>query len=342
MKKRGSQTVPQGTLHSITVEGRALTGNLLGDETFRRVDVYLPHGYQGGPLPLLVDLAGFTSSALAHVGWRNYGETLPERLDRLIGTGAMVPVAMAFPDTFTRLGGNQFVDSIAMGNWERFLIEDMLPAVEGTFGCGGLGRRGLFGRSSGGYGALVHGMRQGGNVWSAVACHSGDMDFPLMYRTEFCNTLRTLEKYDFSIEAFINRFEEGPKASGSDWGAMMMLAQCASFDPDPENFCGIRLPVTTDTCELIPERWENWLRWDPLRMITEPRYSERLSQLKCLFIDCGTADQYNLLYGARILKRELEQYAIPHIHEEFADNHSSLDYRFDRSWPLLAAALAQS
>lgn len=340
MRKRGTENLPMGTLQDLTIEGKNLAGNLLGDAVTRQVQVYIPAGHDGSGLPLLVDLAGFTSSALAHTGWRNYGENIPERLDRLIGSGAMKPVVMAFPDTFTRLGGNQFVDSIAMGNWEQFLIGEMLPAIESRFNCGGAGKRGLFGHSSGGYGALVHGMRHGGTVWSALACHSGDMDFPLMYRSEFCNTLRTLEKHDFSIAAFIEKFETGPKVSGADWGAMMMLAQCASFDPDPDAFCGIRLPVTHDTCELIPDRWENWLRHDPLCMVEEAENIKRLKQLKCLFIDCGTQDQYNLLYGARILRRKLEQADVGHVYQEFPDNHSSVNYRFDISWPMLAAALS--
>src|SRR3712207_7286310 len=77
--------------------------------------------------------------------------SVPGRLDRLIGSGEMPPVAVAFPDCFTRLGGNQYIDSAAMGPWETFLIREMLPQVEARFGCGGGGRRGVFGQSSGGF-----------------------------------------------------------------------------------------------------------------------------------------------------------------------------------------------
>jgi hypothetical protein len=31
---------------------------------------------------------------------------------------------------------------------------------------------------------------------------------------------------------------------------------------------------------------------------------------------------------------------VPHVYEEFADNHSSVDYRMDRSLPFLAKALS--
>jgi hypothetical protein len=42
------------------------------------------------------------------------------------------------------------------------------------------------------------------------------------------------------------------------------LAMAASYDPDSTQFLGIRLPVTFDTCEIIEERWANWLRQDPV------------------------------------------------------------------------------
>ena len=69
----------------------------------------------------------------------------------------------------------------------------------------------------------------------------------------------------------------------------MMLAQAASFDPDPSAPYGVRLPVTLDTCEIIPERWANWLAWDPLTLVE--KHGPGLKQLKALYIDCGDIDQ---------------------------------------------------
>jgi len=337
---RKDRTQPTGTLHTLWLDGDSLKGNLLDDPTLRRIDVYVPANHDGRGLPLLVDLVGFTAGGPAHTNWKNYGENVPERLDRLIGIGAMPPVVVAFPDCFTRLGGNQYVDSLAMGGWETFLTREMVPFVEERFACGGDGRRGVFGKSSGGFGAIVHALRHGGSVWAAAACHSGDMGFELMYRAEFGSVLRHLSDHVMSVEAFMRHFETGPKVKDSDWHTIMMLAQAASFDPDPEAYLGVRLPVDLHTCELIEERWANWLRWDPLRMADVPRHLDNLRALKCLFIDCGDLDQYNLVYGARILNRKLEAAGVAHIYEEFRDNHSSVDYRMDRSLPLLAAALS--
>lgn len=337
---RKDSNLPAGTVHTLWVDSACLRDNLLGDPARRRVDVYVPVGHDGPGLPLLVDLVGYTAGGPAHTNWKNYGENLPERLDRLNATGAMPPVVVAFPDCFTRLGGNQYIDSIAVGSWETFLIREMLPAVEERFSCGGDGRRGVFGKSSGGYGAMVHAMGHGNSVWSAAACHSGDMGFDLLYRGDFPNVLRHLAEHGLSAEAFIRSFEAGPKAKDKDWHTLMILAQCATFDPDPSAFLGVRLPVDTDTCELIAERWENWLRWDPLRMADDAKHLAALRALKLLFFDCGDIDQYNMVYGARALHKKLERSGVVHIYEEFHDNHSSVDYRMDVSLPLLAKALS--
>jgi enterochelin esterase-like enzyme len=339
---RRDHNLPRGKVTTLTLSSELLRGNLLGDPHQREIAVYLPAGSDGNlidaaGLPLLVDLAGFTSSSLAHGNWKNFGENLPERLDRLIAGGALPPVAVAMPDCFTRLGGNQYINSAAMGPWEDVLIQEMVPLVERELGCGGPGKRGVFGKSSGGYGAIVHALRHA-DFWAAAACHSGDMAFELCYLPDMPSVLRALDKKDGSIEAFITDFEAGPKFSGGDLHVLMSLAMCATYDPDPSAFCGVRLPVERDTCELIEARWANWLKWDPVVMAE--REGASLKQLKGLWIDCGTQDQYNLVYGARRLHRSLQSQGIAHHYEEFPDNHSSVDYRMDFSLPFLAKALS--
>ena len=138
---------------------------------------------------MLFDLVGFTSSGLSQSNWIAFRENVPERLDWLIGEERMPPVVAAFPDCFTRLGGNQYINSVSMGAWEDFLLHEMLPAIEQRFGCGGAGRRGVFGKSSGGYGAITHALRHS-DEWSAAACHSGDMGFELCYLPDMPAVLR--------------------------------------------------------------------------------------------------------------------------------------------------------
>ncbi len=329
---------PAGPIQRITLDSVVLGGNMLGDPTARAVDIYVPAGHTGRSLPLLVDLVGFTGSGLSHTNWVGFRENVPERLDRLIGEGKMPPVVVAFPDCFTRVGGNQYINSVAVGPWEDYLLREVVPRVESQFRCGGEGRRGVFGKSSGGYGALVHALRHP-DFWAAAACHSGDMGFEWCYLPEMPVVLQGLAKASSSIETWWKQLESAHKQPDHAGDVINMLAMAASYDPDPSQFLGMRLPVTLDTCELIEERWTNWLRHDPLTILEEK--ADGLRRLKALYIDCGTADQFRLLYGARRFARRLEQFGIQHRYQEFPDNHSGVDYRMDESLPYLAQALIQ-
>jgi len=256
----------RGTRVEFTIDSKALRNNLLGDPTTRRVAVYLPEGYDDstGDYPLFVDLVGFTGSGLAHFNWRPFGDNIPQRIDRLIDEGKMGPVVTVFPDCFTSLGGNQYIDSAAMGNWEDFLIDEMIPAVEARFRVRkGREHRAIFGKSSGGYGAIVHGLRRA-EAWGAVACHSGDMGFLMGYSGDFPKVLDTLAGYDRDIGRLLAHYEAKPKLSHDDMHNLMTLAMAATYDPDPSQPKGVRLPVDHYTGEMIPERWANWMAHDPV------------------------------------------------------------------------------
>ncbi len=334
MKREGS--APAGSVQRHWIDSEVLKSNMLGDPTRRLIDVYVPHGHDGKSLPLLVDVVGFTAGGPAHTNWKNFGENVPERLDRLIGEG-MPPVVVAFPDCFTKLGGNQYINSAAMGRWADFLLQEAVPYVEKQLGCGGVGRRGLFGKSSGGYGAIAHALLSP-DFWSGAACHSGDMGFEWAYLPDMPAMLRALKPYNNDIKSWLIDFFGKKKTNDKDVHTLMNFAMCATYDPDPNAYMGVRLPVDLDTCEVLPERWNNFMAWDPVVM-AEAR-GLGLKKLKALYIDCGDIDQYNLVYGARRLHRLLNRLDVKHIYEEFSDNHSSVDYRMDVSLPFLAKALS--
>jgi len=332
---------PRGRVERVTVESLALAGNLLGDPANRDVVVYLPEGYDDcdADYPLFVGLAGFTGSGAKMLAWQSFGESLPQRIDRLVASGAMGPVVLALPDCFTSLGGNQYINSVALGQWEEFLLDEALPAVEARFRVRrSPGQRAVFGKSSGGYGAIVQGLRHGPS-WAAVACHSGDMNFELVYLREMPRALDALAAHDGDIARFLEHLAGSRKVRGNEMYALMLLAMAATYDPDPASPKGIRLPVDPRTCEVIPERWERWRANDPLRIVDRTEAQESLSALRGLFIDCGSKDQYFLHYGTRAFVRKLGVLGIEHFFEEFEDTHSGIDYRLDRSLPFLYEAL---
>jgi hypothetical protein len=183
----------------------------------------------------------------------------------------------------------------------------------------------------------MHALRHA-DIWSAAACHSGDMGFELCYLPDMPATLRALAGVENSIDRWWQQLEQARKHPEGSFKVFNILAMAASYDPDPSAFLGIRLPVTFDTCEIIAERWENWLRHDPV--VALETHADNLRRLKALYIDCGDKDQFNLLYGARRFARRLNELGIAHRYDEFSDNHTGVDYRMDESLPFLARALA--
>jgi enterochelin esterase-like enzyme len=330
---------PSGEVVRLPHVSRVLADNPWGDPVEREVTVYLPHGYceSGEPYPALWDLAAYTNAGPGHVNWRNHGENLPARLDRLIGTGEMDPVVVVFPDCYTSLGGNQYVNSPAVGRYADYLLDELLPFVSGRFNViDEAGGRATFGKSSGGFGGLHLALRHPGH-FGAVASHAGDVGFELVYRGEFPAACGVLAAWSGDHRAFMKAFWRRNKLSGRDFTAMMILAMAASYDPDPDDPASIRLPFDLRTCALDEERWQQWLAYDPLTEIETK--SDALRALKGLYLDVGIHDQYHIQYGSRRLSDRLRALQVPHHYEEFEGTHSSIDWRLDFSLPFLVRAL---
>jgi hypothetical protein len=313
---------------------------------------------------VLYDLVGFTGTGIAHLNWKPFSENVAERAARLIHEGRMGPAIIAFPDCYTSLGGNQYVNSSAIGNYADFLVDEAIPLVDREFRTlASREHRGCFGKSSGGYGAMIHGMKYTAH-WGAIANHSGDAYFEFVYCADWPNTLNEVGKYrkpprkpgaylhrldrpeeramvegldDGRIRRFLEHVWNKPKLSPGEGHALMNLCMAATYDPDPEAPNGFRVPYHLESGELLPERWKRWQQHDPVRLV--PRYARNLRRLNGIYIDCGWRDQYHIHYGTRQLSRALETAGIAHTYEEFDDNHSDIDYRMDASLPFLYRAL---
>jgi poly(3-hydroxybutyrate) depolymerase len=158
-------------LMGFVLDSDALQGNPMGDPT-QRMHPLLTPSCGGDGLPLVVVLTGFTGFGLKVLSKTSlWEENLPERIARMMSDGLIPPAVYLWPSCETKLGGSQYMNSTATGNYETMLLEELIPAVESATGAGGT-RRIVAGKSSGGYGALTLVMRNPG-YFSAAACHSG-------------------------------------------------------------------------------------------------------------------------------------------------------------------------
>ena len=316
--------------------------NPLGDPTLRKLAVYLPPCYERDSsrhFPVLWSLAAYTSSGPAQWAWRNHGENLPARLDRLIETELMPPAVVVMPDSYTSLGGNQFVDTPAMGLYARQLVEELVPAVDRRFRTiAEPAGRAVFGKSSGGFGAL-HLAANCPGVFAALASHAGDCGFDRVYLRDFAVCCDELALHEGDLRRFVQGFWRSRKPSRRAFQTLMVLCLAASYSPAPDAPLGLKLPFDLETAQLDAAVWARWLTFDPLKY--DGARLEALADLSGLWIDAGNRDQYFIHYGTRQLHRHLEAAGVRHHHEEFDGSHSGMDWRFDHSLPWLLACLKQ-
>ena len=336
---RPQPTEPAGHIAFMRHESTLLADNPLADPRVREHPVYLPPGYEDGQqrYPVMWCLAAYTNAGPGQVSWRNHGENLPRRLDRLIGEGRMPPVIVVFPDCYTSLGGNQYVNSSAMGPYADYLVDELVPAVDQAFRTiPAATARAVFGKSSGGFGALHLAMNRPG-VFAAAASHAGDCGFDRVYTRDFPLCCDVLARHDGDIEHFVRTFWRDKRPGGAAFHTMMTLCLAASYSPEDGQPLGLRLPFDLHTCRLDEAVWQRWLAFDPV--VAVRRQADALSALAGLWIDAGNRDQYFIHYGTRQLHEVLDDLGIGHHYEEFDGTHSGIDWRYDQSLPWLAKRL---
>lgn len=331
----------QSTIIIEEIPGHLLQDNPLGDPAVRRTPVYLPPGYEAGDsrYPVVYLLVGFTGSGEKMLNVSGFDENIQEQMDRLIAGGDVRPMILVMPDCFTRYGGSQYINSGATGPYEDYLIKEVIPYIDQKYRTGG---RAIAGKSSGGYAALVHGMRHP-DLFQAVACHSGDLYFEYCYKGDFPHFLDVIARNGLDSAEALAQFladlspKQQPKPSGF-FDMMNMLAMAACYSPNPDSPYGFDLPCDLHTGKLRPAVWERWLAWDPITMLDRAEYSEALRGMKLLYLECGNRDEYALHYGARIFCDRLNRLGIPHTYEEFEGGHRHTQYRYDVSLRMISEA----
>ncbi len=324
-----------GRVDTILVESDALEYNWLGDPYVREVAVWSPPPSAGpGPFPVVYGLAGFTGTGamLLHDGPWSPG--LHRRLDRMLAEGRIPPAVVALPDCFTRYGGSQYVDSPATGAYRTHLCEEVIPAVESRFPVRAeRDHRYVFGKSSGGFGAISLGMDRP-DLFGGVACLSGDMAFEYGYLPDFPKAVDQLVRHG-GLEGFLDAFAEAPRKTNDLIATMNIVAMAACYSPDDVRRGAFHLPFELPSGRIREAVWERWLELDPVRRA--PECLDALRSLRVLYLECGTRDEFHLHLGARMLHETLEEAAVPHRYEEFDDGHMGIAYRYEEALPALLA-----
>jgi Putative esterase len=330
---------PAGRFDEHELESTALRGNPLGDPHVRPLWVYVPPGADNAPLPSIYLIQGMTGQLDM---WRNrsaFRPTVPELVDRLFAEEGCPPALVVFVDAWTSYGGSQFVDSPGTGDYHTYLCDEVVPFVDAHYPTlAAAAHRGISGKSSGGYGAMITPMLRP-DLFGGLATHAGDALFEVCYQPDFRESARALrDNYGGSFDAFWTDFRSRPAFSKqtdfpllNTWG----MAACYSANADGS----IDLPFVVETGELIPDVWERWLAWDPVRMVDA--YPDALRGLRAIYVDAGKSDQFFLDLGAEAFRAALARIGVTDMFFELFDaTHSAIEYRYPLAVRYLAERLA--
>jgi hypothetical protein len=333
----------RGRLDEGVIDSAALRGNVLGDPQERPIWVYVPPGYDDDPskrYPSVYLIQGLTGQLDM---WRNrapFRKNFPELADDLFASGEAPPCIVVWVDCWTSLAGSQFVDSPGTGNYMTYLCDDVVSWVDERYRTmADRDHRGLQGKSSGGYGAMVVPMLRP-DVWGGLATHAGDALFEMCYLPEFRESVRALrDDYEGSFDTFWESFRSRPAFGKPSDGTLVndyCMAACYSAEPDGT----VTLPYDTATGKLKPDVWARWLEKDPVRMA--PAHADALRSMRAIYIDAGKGDEFYLDLGAEAFKRELDTIGITdYFFELFDGTHMGIEYRYPISLKFLAERLSR-
>jgi hypothetical protein len=333
-------TEPAGRFDELTITSELLRGNPLGDPHERPLWVYTPPGYDESDdrFPSVYMIQGLTGQLDM---WRNrapFRPSFPESADELFASGGAPPCVVVWVDCWTSYGGSQFLDSPGTGRYHSYLCDEVVPFVDGRYRTlDAPEHRGIAGKSSGGFGAMVTPMLRP-DLFGGLATHAGDALFEATALPLFRQSVRSLrDHYDGSYERFWEDFHSRPALSkDSDESLVIDWCLAAAYSADADGT--VQLPYDTETGELIPEVWERWLAWDPVRMA--PQHADALAGMSAIYIDAGSRDQYFADLGAVAFRHALSRIGVNDVFFELFDaTHSAIEYRYPISLAYLAERL---
>jgi hypothetical protein len=333
-----------GTLDQLVVESELLAGNPLGDPARRPLYVYRPPGVERDhprPLPSVYVIQGYTGQIGMWLNRVAFEPTMVERLDAMFAAGDCPDAIVVFVDCWTSYGGSQFLNSLALGRYQDYLCDEVTAFVDERYPTtADRDHRGITGKSSGGYGAMVVPMMRP-DVFGALASHAGDALFEACYLPDFPKVARNLrDNFDGSFEVYFERLAQADHLDFETWvPGIDTYGYAAAYSPDPDHPGKALLPFDVHTGRLVDDVWAQWLDHDPVRMARP--HADALRSMRRIYLDAGRSDEYYLDLGAQAFAAELEALHIEHSLELFDGKHGGLTYRYPGAVRELVLALNQ-
>jgi ketosteroid isomerase-like protein len=311
-----------GRLVTDQIRSESFAGSRIGMSPVRSLTVYMPPHYEdeGARFPVLYVLNHF---------FQDHREPFASHgakalLDKAIAAGVIGDVIVVAADFSTPAGSSWFVNSSATGNWEDFMVRELVPHIDARYRTlASRDSRGVVGDGVGGYGAIRFGMRHP-EIFGAVYAMQPVGTGPGVQTTH--------SRPDWARLATVRSLDE----IGPDEGFSRIFTSIyQAFVPSPE-----RPPLFFDP----PARAVDGAVQVDTRVMARfhqsfdlfgqiPAYADNLKSLRGLRIDWGRADPIvDHVAGNRAFVQRLDEFGVSHEAEEygggFRDRHWGEQGRF--------------
>jgi hypothetical protein len=280
--------------------------NKIGVSPVRKMVVYLPAGYDDSSkrYPAIYFLPTPSQSYRADFDQRGAQEIF----DRAIAAGVIGKFILVSVDMTTPLGSSWYVNSPVTGNWEDFMVEELVPYIDANFKTlPTRDSRGIAGVLMGGHGAIRFGMRHPdvfGSVYAMQPVGTGSGVQIMHSRPNWDLLVNAKSLDDLKVDSFSTIFTA--------------IFQAHLPNPDkPPLF--VDLPAHKDGNQLvIDSKLTDRLRSTFLLESLIPQHADDLKSLRGFKFEWARSDPIqDHVYANQAFTHKLNEFGIVHEAEEY-------------------------
>ena len=280
--------------------------NKVGVSPVRKMMIYLPAGYDGGDkrYPVIYFLPSPFESYRVPFDKRN----AQGLFDRAIAAGVIGNFILVCVDMTTPLGSSWYVNSPVTGNWEDFMIHELVPYMDANFRTlPNRNSRGIAGDFMGGYGAIRFGMKYPDVFGSVYALHPVGTGSGL-------RIMDSLPDWDLLTRA--KSLDDVKKDGITQIFTSIFQAHLPNVDKPP-----LYIDLSAHKIDgrlVIDSKLMERLRNNFFLESMIPQYADNLKSLRALRIDWSRSDlNQDHVYSNQALTHKLNEFGIVHEAEEY-------------------------
>jgi hypothetical protein len=290
------------------LRSESIAHNKIGVDPLRKMLVYLPAGYDPSSsqrYPVIYFLPNPFEESYRYDFDRRDAQGL---FDRAIADGVIEKFILVAVDMNTPVGTSWYVNSSVIGNWEDFMIQELVPYIDANFKTlANRESRGIAGIFIGGYGAIRLGMRHPEVFGSVYAMH------PVGTGTGVGVSM-TIPKWEILTNA--KSMDDVNRDPPTRIFTTMFQAHLPNAAKPP---LFVDLPARQENGRLIidsalMDRFRNHFYLETMI----PQYADNLKSLRGFKFDWTRNDaNYDHVYANQAFTRKLNEFGVTHAAEEY-------------------------